>query len=88
MIYPPPYERHFFHYDHANVDSISTAFEGFDCNKDFSNKDIDRKVSIFTTILSIMNNFVNDKDPLWIYNKIKTLIKEKGIFEEISQNKK
>ena len=30
VFYPPPYERHICHYEHANAEMISKAIEGFD----------------------------------------------------------
>ena len=85
VFYPPPYERHIWHYEHANVDMTSRAIEGFDWNKAFSGKNIDEKASILTqTILNIVSNFISneiitigDRDPPWINNKIKYLIKNK-----------
>ena len=42
VFYPPPYERHIWHYEHANVDMISRATEGFDCLLLLSNMIISR----------------------------------------------
>ena len=88
VLYPPPYERHVWHYEHANVDMISKAIEGFDWRKAFSEKSVDEKASILTqTLLNILSNFIpneivtiNDRDPPWINNKIRSLIKNKTIF--------
>ena len=85
VFYPPPYERHIWHYEHANTDLISKAMEGFDWNNSFSNKDVNEKASILTkTVLNIMSNYIpneiitiDDKDSPWINNKIKSLIKHK-----------
>ena len=30
IFYRPPYERHIWHYKHANIDMISKAIQGFD----------------------------------------------------------
>ena len=62
---------------------ISDAMEGFEWDKAFSNKSVDEKVSILTkAILNIMSDFIpyeivtiDDKDPPWINNKIKSLIR-------------
>ena len=67
-----------------NTDMISGAMEGFEWDKSFSNKSVDEKVSILTkAILNIMSDFIpyeivtiDDKDPPWINNKIKSLIKK------------
>ena len=64
---------------------ISDAMEGFEWDKAFSNKSVDEKVSILTkAILNIMSDFIpyeivtiDDKDPPWINNKIKSLIRNK-----------
>ena len=85
VFYPPPYERHIWHYEHANVNMISRAIEGFGWNKAFSGKNIDEKASILTqTILNIMSNFIpneiitiDGRDPPWTNKKIKYLIKNK-----------
>ena len=62
---------------------ISKATQGFDWDKAFLDKSTEEKVSILTkTILNIMGNFIpgeivttGDRDPPWINNKIKSLIK-------------
>ena len=81
----PSFEKLIWRYYHANVDSISKAIEGLDWNKPFSNKIIDKKVSVFTeTFLHIMNDFfpnkvitINGKYSPWVNNKIKILIKNR-----------
>ena len=35
---PPAYERHIWHYKHANTDMISKVVQGFDCDKAFLDK--------------------------------------------------
>ena len=80
VFYPPPYERHIWHYEHAKVDMISRAIERFGWNKAFSGKKIDEKASNLTqTILNIMSNFIpneiitiDDRDPPWYLIKNKT----------------
>ena len=84
--YFPPYERHVWHYEHANVDMISKAIERFDWDNAFLGKNVNEKASILKkTILNIMSNYIpneiitiDDKDPPWINNKIKSLIKNKN----------
>ena len=64
---------HTWHYKNANAD------------KAFLDKSTDEKASILTkAILNIMSNFIpneivtiDDRDPPWINNKIKSLIKNK-----------
>ena len=85
VFYPPPYERHIWHYEHANTDMVSKAMEGFDWNNLFLNKDVNEKATILTkTVLNIMSNYIpneiitiDDKDPDWINNQTKSLIKHK-----------
>ena len=64
---------------------ISKVIQGFDWDKAFFDKRTKEKASILTkTILNIMSNFIpneivtiDDRDPPWINNKIKSLIKNK-----------
>ena len=86
VFYPPPYERNVWYYEHANVVMISKAIERFDWDNAFLGKNVNEKVSILTkTILNIMSNYIpneiitiDDKDPPWVNNKIKSLIKNKN----------
>ena len=64
---------------------ISKAIQGFDWDKTFLDKSTEEKASILTkSILNIMSNVIpnekvtiDEKDPPWINNKIKSLIKNK-----------
>ena len=88
IIYPPPYERHVWNYDHANTDSIEKSLKLFDWHGVFNGKTIDEKVNVLTdTILNIMSNYVpnetitiDDKDPPWINKIIKGLIQSEKRF--------
>ena len=65
---------------------ISKAIHGFDWDNAFLDKSTEEKTSTLTkTILNIRGNFVpneivitDDRDPPWINNKIKSLIKNKN----------
>ena len=65
---------------------ISKAVQGFDWDNAFLGKSTEQKASILKkTILNIMSNFIpnkiitiDDRDPAWINNKIKSLIKNKN----------
>ena len=46
IFYPPPDERHIWHYKHASADMNSKTIEGFDWDKAFSGKSTDEKASI------------------------------------------
>ena len=92
IFYPPPYERHSWHYKHANADMISKAIEGLDWDKAFLDKSADEKTSILTkNILNILSNFIlneivtiDDRDPSWVNNKIKSLVKSKTLYHRVS----
>ena len=64
---------------------ISNAIQGFDWDKALLDESAGEKASILTkTLLNIMSNFIpneivtiDDRDPPWINNKIKSLIKNK-----------
>ena len=64
---------------------ISKAIQGFDWDKAFLDEGTEEKASILTkTILNIMSNFIpneivtiDDRDPPWVNDKIKSLIKNK-----------
>ena len=81
---PPPYERHIWHYNKADIVSIRRALELFDWNQTFQNIDVNKQVEIFnSTILNIFKNYVpnekiivNEKDPPWITQTIKYRISQ------------
>ena len=64
---------------------ISKAIEGFDWDKAFLEKSANEKPSILPKpILNVMSSFIpneivttDDRDPLWINNKIKSFVKKK-----------
>ena len=59
IIYPPPYERHICHYNHAKPKSIRKTLEILDWKRAFSGKTINERVSILTNnIINIMSNYV------------------------------
>ena len=84
---PPLYEREIWHHEKANADFICRSFGQFPWDNRFSNLDVIQKVHLFNkTIKKILCNFIpretitcNDRDALWINNKIKGLIQEKNI---------
>ena len=58
IIYPRPYERHNWYYDHAKPELIQKALEMFDWQRTFSGKTINEKVPILTnTIMNIISNY-------------------------------
>ena len=83
--YPPPYTRMVWHYKDSNDDFIRRAINQFNWERDFENKNVDKKVLTFSkTVMNILSNFIphelivcDDKDPPWFNTKIKSLIHEK-----------
>ena len=62
IFYPPPCERHIWHYKHANANITSKAIQGFEWDKAFLDKNIEEKASILTnSILNFMSNFIQLK---------------------------
>ena len=57
IFYPPPYERVVWHYQDANNDLIQRSISQFNWERAFSNKGVNKQISIFNeTILNIMTN--------------------------------
>ena len=85
--YPPPYTREVLYYVKVQFDLINKAIENFDLNKLFSGQDIHDQVNLFnTTILNIFRNFIpnnvilcDDKEPPWINEEVRLLIKQKKL---------
>ena len=84
--YPPPYIRKIWDYNRSETDSINHSIEIFDCYSLFSGKNVHEQVELFNkTLLNIFHNFVpdkiilcDDKDPPWMNDEIKNLIKRKN----------
>ena len=84
--YPPPYQHLIWDYKKADSEKIRKAFDLVNWERLFSNKDINRQVSILNeTILNIFSNYVpnkyitiNDKNPIWMNKIIKLKIKAKA----------
>ena len=86
IFYPPLYERVVWHHQDANNDLIQRSISQFNWEKAFSNKGINKQISIFNeTVLNIMTNFIphetkifNDEEAAWINKNVKTMIPEKS----------
>ena len=86
ILSPPPCERAVLHYQDANNDLIQRSISRFNWKRDFSNKGVDKQISIFNeTIFNSMTNCIphktkifNDRGPPWINNKMKTMIQGKN----------
>ena len=85
MQYPPPYTREIWDYGKSRFDLINEAIENFDWNKD--------QVNLFnTTILNIFQNFIpnkvilcDDKEPDWVNEEVRLLIKQKNLMFRIQR---
>ena len=85
--HPPPYTCEIWDYGKAHFDLINKAIENFDWNKLFSSQDIHDQVNLFnTTILNIFRNFIpnkvilcDDKEPVWVNEEVRLLIKQKNL---------
>ena len=83
--FPPPYEREIWHYGQGNTEFIRRAVHEFNWQREFSNLNINGRVSFFDkTILNIVSNFIphetiicDDRDPPWINTRIRNLINDK-----------
>ena len=86
IFYPPPYTRRIWDYSNANHEAINNAIDGFDWEKAFSNVNVHAQVKLFNETLSnIFMNFVPNKlitvdgrDPPWVTEKIKKVLKGKS----------
>ena len=91
--YPPPYTREIWDYGKAQFDLINKAIENFDWNKLFSGQDIHDQVNLFNaTILNIFRNFIpnkvilcDDKEPAWVNEEVRLLIKQKNLIFRIKR---
>ena len=90
--FPSPYQREIWDYGQGNAELIRRAVHEFNWQREFSNLNINERVSFFNkTIVNIVSNFIphetvicDDRDPPWINNQIKSLIKDKKITLKIS----
>ena len=82
---PPPYTRKIWNYSRSETDLIKRSFESFNLSKFFSCKSVHEQVEPFNkTLLNIFHNFIpnkiiayDDRDPSWMNDEIKKLIKRK-----------
>ena len=80
--YPPPYQRLVWDYKRANVNSIKQALYQVNWSTILSNKDVHQQVNILNSIiLNVFTNYVSnkvitidDKDPFWMTDFIKSNI--------------
>ena len=80
--YPPPYQRFIWNYKRANVNSIKQALYQVNWSTILSNKDVHQQLNIPNSIiLNVFTNYVSnkvitidDKDPFWMTDFIKSNI--------------
>ena len=83
--YPPPYHRLIWDYSNADILNIRKSISSINWSHLFSDNHIDIQVSIFEEcVLNVFKNFVpnkyvvfEDKEPVWMDQSIKQLIKER-----------
>ena len=84
--YPPPYKQHTWDYGKAHHEAINNVIANFDWEKAFSNINVHTQVKLFNEILTnIFTNFIpnklitlDDRDPPWVTENIKKLLKDKS----------
>ena len=84
--YPPPYTRKVWNYSRSKTDLMNHSIESFDWPKLFSGKNVHKQVEPFNkTLLNIFHNFIPnkiivcaDRDPPWMNDEIKKMIKRKN----------
>ena len=86
--YPPPHQRLVWDYKKADSKNIRKALDSVNWERLFDQKAINAQVTAFNeTILDVFCNYVpnkyitiDDKDPVWMNENMKTKIKEKNAF--------
>ena len=86
VYYPPPYQRLVWDYKKADEKSIRKALDSVNWERLFDSKDIESQViTLNETILNVFRNYVpnkyitiDDKDPVWMNETIKSKIKTKN----------
>ena len=92
--YLPPYQLLVWDYKRANVNSIKPALYYVNWSTIFSNKDIHQPVNILNSItLNVFTNYVSnkfftidDKDPPWMTDFIKSKIEWRNSIYKTFQN--
>ena len=88
IYYPPPYQRLIWDYKKADSSKITKSLDSVNWKRLFDRKDINAQViALNETILNVFCNYVpnkyitvNDKDPVWMNETIKSKIKFKNAF--------
>ena len=88
IYYPPPYQRLIWDYKKTDTKVIRKALDLVNWERLFDNKDINSQVTVLNeTILNVFRDYVpnkyitiDDKDPVWMNDLIKSKIKIKNLF--------
>ena len=95
IYYPPPYQRLIWDYKKADSIKIRKALDSVNWERLFGQADINEQVIKFNeVILNVFRNYVpnkyviiDDKDPIWMNDFVKTKIKTKNIlFKQCIKN--
>ena len=95
IYYPPPYQRLTWDYKKADPKNIRKALDSVNWEKLLGNKNINLQVAkLNETILNVFRNYVpnkyitiDDKDPVWMNETIKSKIKTKDkLYKQYIQN--
>ena len=86
IFYTSPYTRSIWDYSNSNHEAINNTIDGFHWEKASSNVNVHTQVKLFNETLSnIFMNFVpnkliivDDRNPPWVTEKIKILLKDKS----------
>ena len=86
IYYPPPYLQEVWLYQEMNTNFIRQAINNFNCEKTFSDANINEVVSLFNKLIfNIFNNYIphetitcDDKDFPWLTSWFKSLIESKN----------
>ena len=93
--YPPPYQRLIWDYKKTDSKNIRKALDSVNWERLFDQKDINAQVvALNETILNVFRNYVpnkyitiDDKDPVWMNETIKSKIKAKNaLYKKYVQN--
>ena len=84
--YSSPYQREIWYYQKANTDQIRKALKQFSWDRSFKNLSVNEMVFLFNrTIKNIFSNYIphetiicEDRNSLWIKNRVKELIIEQN----------
>ena len=95
IYYPPPCQRLIWDYEKADANIIRKALDSVNWERLFDSKNINEQViALKETILNVFRNYVpnkyitiDDKDPVWMNESIKSMIKTKNLlFKQYIQN--